>query len=363
MFFDTDMHSKSQRKGTKVVLLLLSLFLIVLIGSGIGVLLYISKALQPVEPSSDPVVIQVEPGMNSGEIAQLLEDNGLIRSAKIFRLYLSFQDKGNRMQAGKYEMYPGQSLDDIIVQLESGDVIPIEMIRITIPEGFTVKQIAERIGSMDAWDEQTVLQLVSQKDLFDFDILDHIPDDPSLLYALEGYLFPETYDFAPGTTEEEVVRALLEMTANKLKLLPEGWEKRLQELNINFHEMMTIASMIEREVVVDHERPIVAGIIYNRLNAQMRLQIDATVQYALGEQKEVVYTEDLKVNSPYNTYEHDGLPPGPIASPSLKSIEAALYPEQTEYYYYVTKKDGSREHYFAKTYAEHLQNKERSEKQ
>ena len=119
---------------------------------------------------------------------------------------------------------------------------------------------------------------------------------------------------------------------------------------------MTVASLVEREVVVDEERPIVAGIIYNRLKEGMPLQIDATVQYLLDKQKDRLMESDLQVDSPYNTYKIKGLPPGPIASPSVKSIEAALFPKKTDYFYYVTKKDGSHEHLFAETLKQHNQN-------
>lgn len=364
MFSNDYGHSKPRKKWIKSLLLSFFLIVLLLAGLAIGTMLYIAKALQPVEPQSEPVHVVVEPGMSSAQIARLLEQHGLIRNAEIFRYYLYYKGKGSRMQAGEYAFTPGDSLDEIIRKLETGDVIPIEMVRLTIPEGYTVRQIAKRMGTMEGWSEQTVLELLSDKEAFaDVELVQHIPDDSSIQFALEGYLFPETYDFVPGTTEKEAIKALLQMTANRLKQLPEGWESRLEELGITFHEMMTIASLIEREVVVDHERALVAGVIYNRLALPMRLQIDATVQYALGEQKEVVLLDDLKIDSPYNTYENDGLPPGPIASPSLRSIEAALYPEETSYYFYVTKKDGSREHLFAETYEEHLRNKAISESQ
>jgi len=129
---------------------------------------------------------------------------------------------------------------------------------------------------------------------------------------------------------------------------------------MTFHDLLTIASLVEREVVVDEERALVAGVIYNRLEDGMKLQIDATVQYSLDKPKQRLYEKDLLIDSPYNTYEVEGLPPGPIASPSLESIKAALYPEKSEYFFYVTKKDGSQTHLFAKTYKEHLRNIDKS---
>ena len=139
----------------------------------------------------------------------------------------------------------------------------------------------------------------------------------------------------------------------------EEWQARAKELGYTPLEIVTIASMIERETSVDFERPIVAGVIYNRLEQGMMLQIDATIQYALGEQKDRLLYSDLEIDSPYNTYKIQGLPPGPIACPGAACIEAALYPEESDYLYYRTKNDGTGEHYFAETYEEHLANGER----
>src|SRR5690606_27693089 len=183
-----------------------------------------------------------------------------------------------------------------------------------------------------------------------------LADREGLVYKLEGYLFPETYELPADSTANDIMFRLVRELGDKLARLPEGWETRLQETGRSFHELLTVGSRLER----DEERPIVASVIYNRLAKKMNLEIDATVQYALGEHKERLLHEDLKVDSPYNTYLHAGLPPGPIASPGLKSIEAALYPAETKYLFYVTKKDGSGGHLFAETYNGHLRNIERS---
>lgn len=151
------------------------------------------------------------------------------------------------------------------------------------------------------------------------------------------------------------MQRMLEEFQTKINSIPD-LEAKLQEKNLSLHELLTIASLVEKEVVVDEERALVAGVIYNRINQDMKLEIDATVQYLLDRPKERLFYKDLKVKSPYNTYLNKGLPPGPIASPSLRSIEAALNPEASEYLFYVTKKDGSSGHLFAKTYKEHQQN-------
>ncbi|MNI43023.1 putative aminodeoxychorismate lyase [compost metagenome] len=173
-------------------------------------------------------------------------------------------------------------------------------------------------------------------------------------------MFPETYELVKESTPEQVVEAMLEQLEKKLDSAG-GWQAKLKERGLSLHELLTVASLVEREVVVDSERPVVAGVIYNRLDKGQKLEIDATVQYLLDKQKERLYEKDLKVDSPYNTYRNEGLPPGPISSPGLASIQAALVPEASDYYFYVTKKDGSQGHLFAKTYKEHLANIKKSQ--
>ncbi|CAM3365478.1 endolytic transglycosylase MltG [Marinicrinis lubricantis] len=353
---------KPKKRIKKVFITILILMLLV-IGTVGGIALFAWNALTPPDASSEVVQFTVEPGMSSAQIADLLEDKGLIRNSNVFKMYLKYKGEGSGFQAGTYAMNPGTELDTIISRLNTGDVVTEELLKFTIPEGFTVQQIAESIEEQGYGSADQFLYWVQHPEAFGskLEFIDFIPEDESLKYKLEGYLFPETYLFEPDITEAELVAKMLEGLDEKLKQLPEGWEQQLDNLGITFHDMMTIASLIEREVIVDEERPLVASVIYNRLNTDMMLQIDATIQYLLDKQKERLLYDDLEVDSPYNTYKSQGLPPGPIASPGIKSIEAALYPEQSTYFFYVTKKDGSGTHLFAETYEEHLQNKELSE--
>jgi UPF0755 protein len=193
-------------------------------------------------------------------------------------------------------------------------------------------------------------------------IAEEIPAEANLRHHLEGYLFPATYELPKkDLTAKGIAETMLKETEKRLAEIPD-WESQLEARGVTFHELMTIASLVEREVVADQERALVAGVIYNRLDEDMRLEIDATVQYLLDKPKERLLYADLEVESPYNTYRQKGLPPGPISSPSLESIQAALNPEKSDYLFYVTKKDGTQEHLFAKTYKEHLKNIEASKK-
>jgi UPF0755 protein len=247
--------------------------------------------------------------------------------------------------------------DAIIAILNAGETVKKVSMRFTIPEGFTVEQIADTLSKAGYVDRTAFIKLAdTDRTWGDAEAVRSIPKNAKLRHRLEGYLFPDTYELSKDSKPAEIIIRMLEELDRKLDTLPENWEETMAERKIDFHQLLTIASLIEREVVVDDERPIVAGIIYNRLAKGMPLQIDATVQYSLDKPKERLFEGDLKVDSPYNTYKIKGLPPGPIASPSLKSIEAALYPAKTDYLYYVTKKDGSHEHLFARTLREHNHN-------
>jgi len=334
------------------IALIIFLFALGLVG---GVAAVVANGLAPMKAGEERKV-EIRDGMGTAQIAELLEEEGIIRSARVFRYYVRFKGEGTRFQAGTYLLRPGMELDELIAKFNRGDVVQPEMIRFTIPEGWTVEQIAADLAAKGYVDEQKFLELANRPEAFAGTRADAVPDDGRIRYRLEGYLFPETYAMPEGISEEEIIRRMLAELDRKLGGLPDGWEQRLEELDLDFHRLLTVASIIEREVAVDEERPIVAGVIYNRLKAGMNLEVDATVQYALGEQKERLLYEDLDVDSPYNTYANPGMPPGPIANPGIRSIEAALYPEESRYLFYVTKKDGTQEHYFAETFAQHQAN-------
>lgn len=335
----------------------IGVILLLLVAAGGGAVLYVSNALKPVAAEAKEVRLVIPAGTGSAAIARLLEEHGLIRDARVFRYYLLYKQEGSRFQAGEYAMQPGMELDEIIAKMNRGDIVKEEMIRFTIPEGFTVLQIADRLSELEQFDRETFLALADSKEaLPGSKWAADIPDDPGLRHRLEGYLFPETYEMKKNSTTKDIVQRMASQLDRKLAELPSDWPDRLEQLKLSFHEMMTIASLIEREVVDDEERPLVASVIYNRMKIAMKLQIDATVQYTFDTPKERLFEKDLQVDSPYNTYRIGGLPPGPIAAPSLKSIRAALYPAESDYLFYVTKNDGTPKHAFARTYNEHLKN-------
>ncbi|GAB2672352.1 endolytic transglycosylase MltG [Paenibacillus thermoaerophilus] len=344
-----------RRKFRLVLTVLLTILFVLLAGAG-GLAYYVYYNLQPVEAGGATVRVAVPPGTTPAGVASELEKAGLIRDARIFTYYLKYKGEGSRFQAGEYDMTAGMTLDEIIAKLNKGETVKAETLRFTIPEGFTVEQIAARLAELGYVDKEEFLRLADAKTDYGSKAAATIPDDGKLQRRLEGYLFPQTYELPKDSGPEDILKRMLSQLDRELEALPADWQDRMKSLGLTLHQVLTVASLVEREVVVDEERALVAGVIYNRLQKKMPLQIDATVQYALGEQKERLFEKDLQVDHPYNTYRNQGLPPGPIASPSRKSIEAALYPKTSNYLFYVTKKDGSQGHLFAETYQEHLHN-------
>ncbi len=353
----------TKTKKLKLTLLIVGTFLLIVIGTASGIGLYIANGLQPVEASEQEVRVSIPPGAGSVQIAKELETKRLIKNSSIFTYYLKVKKQGSRFQAGEYDMKPGLTFDEMIEKLNKGETVKEEVIRITIPEGYTVDQIASKLSEQTPWNKDVFLKLAdAPAGLTEDTAASGIPDNKNLKHRLEGYLFPETYEFKKGSTEEEFIERTLQQLDKKLATLPPDWKDKLKERGLSVHQMLTIASLIEREVVVDEERALVSGVIQNRLKQNMPLQIDATVQYLFDKSKERLLEKDLQIQSPYNTYLNTGLPPGPIASPSLASMKAAIYPQETKYLFYVTKKDGTKGHLFAETYEEHKKNIAESKK-
>lgn len=332
------------------------LAVLALAGGATGLALYVSQALRPMPETGQEVRVVIPPGSTPAQVAGMLERSGIVRDGRIFTYYLKYKRQGSKFQAGEYAMAPGLTPDAIIAKLNAGDTVKQETVRVTIPEGYTVPQIVEKVAKTSDKPSEELLRWADAPPPFQGTAIPALPEVPQQRHKLEGYLFPETYEFKKGTTPEEMLLRMLSETDAKLAGLGADWQTKLQGLGLNVHQLLTVASLIEREVALDEERPIVAGVIYNRLKRSMPLQLDATIQYLFDKPKDRLTEKDLQLESPYNTYLHPGLPPGPIASPSLASIQAALSPQANDYLFYVTKKDGSKGHLFAVTYEEHKKN-------
>ncbi|NLN07421.1 MAG: endolytic transglycosylase MltG [Firmicutes bacterium] len=333
------------------LLRLLAAFVIVAAVVLIGVAVQINIWLQPVLVlAQEPVLVSIPPGASLIRIAGILAEHGLVRNATVFRYYAKYRNLDQRLQAGDYILHYGMTMDEILQRLVRGDVYR-NTVTVTIPEGYTLEQIAaamEAAGLVPAGDFLAAAAAVVPA-------LGRVAEGQR--YTLEGYLFPDTYEFERGVSVEQIIARM----QNRLEeILTAELRERAAELGLDLHTVLTMASLVEREGRVAGEFPLIASVIHNRLAKDMLLQVDATVIYALGEHRTVVLLEDLEVDSPYNTYKYKGLPPGPIASPGKAAIMAVLYPAESDYLYYVAKNDGSGEHYFGRTLAEHEANKRKA---
>lgn len=332
------------------------LLLTLLLLGGWSVLIYFYADHTLESPQREKaIVLEIPHGASSTEIGQLLEKNGLIRSDRFFNIYVRVTGATNALQAGVYEIPPDKNLEGILQIMASGKQ---NTFRVTIPEGFTVKQIADRL-SEHGIDQDQFLEAVDNES-FDYEFIKELDNNDKRLYRLEGYLFPSTYEIRKGASPEEIIDIMLKEFDKRLQR--DGVKNKLKEQNLTVDKWVTIASIVEREGQVNEELPRISGVIHNRLEIGMPLQVDATIQYLRGEQKARLMYKDLEVDSPYNTYKVKGLPPGPISSPGEAALNAVLEPEDHEYLYYVTRKDGTKLHYFSKTYKEHLALKSKSEK-
>jgi UPF0755 protein len=318
---------------------LTALFLLALVAVG-GLALWYRWALRPVGGDEKRVVRIVVPvGAPIRSVGADMERRGVIRSSLVF----DWVARDRAFKPGIYDVSTSEAPREIVRRLVRGDIATI---RVTFPEGFTVRQIAQRLAMHGVVpDEATFLTLVTtQGNTLLPGALSFAP--PA---NLEGYLFPDTYRFPVGATDRQVAEQML---GEFDRLVARDRAAEIHASDRSLQDIVTIASLVEGEAETDADRPRIAGVICNRLARGMHLEIDATVQYAQGFHKSRLLYRDLTIDSPYNTYRVMGLPPGAICCPGMPSIEAALHPTPSDYLYYVAGPDG-RSHIFARTQAEH----------
>ncbi len=293
--------------------------------------------LLPLISPSDTVTILIPPGTTIYTISQTLHDSGIIQSPWLFRIWARLTATDRHLQSGLYRFPRPYTIEATLHKLRTGKG---ELIKLTIPEGLTLHEIATLVES----------HLYVPRDSFL-----HYAHDTSFLHSLgipattaEGYLFPTTYFLPPFISARHVLK---EMIHQFYQHITPDMLNRASQLGFSLHEIVTLASIIEKEAVLKSELPLISSVFHNRLSRGMKLEANPTVEYALGHKKRWLTNKDLQTPSPYNTYLYPGLPPGPICNPSLDAILAALYPADTDYLYFVSRGDGT--HIFSKTYTAH----------
>lgn len=293
--------------------------------------------------------INIKSGIPTKQIGELLAASEIIQSPLVFSFYARWEKLDGKLKAGIYDLNNRMSIPEILQRLTSGP--PDSGYWVTIPEGLNVDQVVDLLWRKGYIDKVKFYNEVASGDFY-YGFLAGLPQGKN---RLEGYLFPDTYRITSTATEKEIINLMLQRFARELVEL--NYLACTRKAGFNLHQAVTIASMIELEAKVDNERPLIAGVILNRLRCGMPLQIDATVKYALGSNRSKIYYKDLEIDSPYNTYKINGLPLGPIASPGRASLLAVVNPAKTNYLYYVAKPDGT--HVFACTLKEHNLNKKK----
>ena len=304
----------------------------------ISCLLYVAfQLLRPLPVGNKNIEVGIPKGATFREAVEIFSKEKLIRNKTLFLIIGRITGIDRKIRAGYYSIYRSMSLLDLLKILRKGQIIEYE---ITIVEGDSLIEIAEKLSEKGIADKEEFQELSSDGDFLG----SYTIDAPSL----EGYLFPDTYKIPKGMDPEDalgiMINKMREKYSDKLK-------ERASELRLSEREVLTLASIIEKEAVTDEERPLISAVYHNRLRKKIRLQADPTAIYGIKSSKEKITSDDLKRKTPYNTYTIKGLPPGPIASPGIKSIMAALFPSDVPYIYFVSNNDGT--HQFSVTMDEH----------
>jgi len=354
-------EKKSEVKIVRKIVAIIAITFLLLFGI-IGLIgyNYVKSALKPVNPdATKTIAVEVPIGSSLSSISALLEKKGIIKDAKVFKYYAKFKNE-SQFQAGNYDLTQAMTLDELIKSLKTGKVYREPIFTMTIPEGLTLDQIGKIVEKKTPYTQKEFMDLVTseafvQKMMANYPelITDAVLAD-NIRYDLEGYLFPATYSyFEEKPSLESIVEEMIAAMNNVVK----NYSEVLVEKQMSVHQLLTFASLLEEEATAQTDRETIASVFYNRIEKGMPLQTDPTVLYALGSHKDRVLYEDLEVENAYNTYKNKGLPPGPIAGAGKTSIEAALNPSKTDYFYFLADKEGV--NHFSKTYDEHLQKVEK----
>lgn len=304
--------------------------------------------------ANDTQIVEVEipEGTPVSTMGDILEEQGLIRSSSAFSLLVRVQGAAANLQAGVHDLSPSMTMPEIVAALQEG-AEEAGMLKVTVNEGLTVDQIAEVVADSTSYSAEDFLNLMTNQEFLaqlvqQYPILTDSYNNPNVRYVLEGYLFPATYDVAQGETLESLVTQMVDKTNEVLS----KYQADIDASSYSLQDIMSIASLVEKEGQTTEDRKLIAGVFYNRLEQGMPIQSDISVLYALGTHKEMVTYDDLEVDSPYNLYTNAGLPPGPMNSPSEDAIAAALEPTDNDYlYFYANLKTG--EVFYTDNYEQH----------
>lgn len=331
----------------KINLKVISIITIIILGLIAG---YIYIQIGPYDKNSKKeIIVKIPNGSTLTDVSNILKENKVIKNKVLFKAVSKFKPNEHGVKAGKYLLRQSYSNSKVLDILFSGKTYN-DGIKVTIPEGSTYKEVIKYLTSKGIGNKEVYEKLINNPKEFysEFKFLDEKD-----IISLEGFLYPDTYHFDKNVTEKEVLSTMLKRFE---KMYTDKFKREQKERGLTLQQVVNLASIIEKEAVLDEDRPMIASVFYNRLDVDMPLQSDATIQYIFDERKDRVMYKDLKIKSPYNSYINKGLPPTPISNPGVKSIEAVLNPANSDYLYFVATIDGKNN--YSKTYEEHLKHVE-----
>ncbi|WP_156291148.1 endolytic transglycosylase MltG [Oceanobacillus salinisoli] len=352
-------RSEEASRVRKIVSVIILALLLILVIGGISGYMYIKSALEPVDPTSnEEIFVEIPLGSSSSTIANILEENGVIKNAFIYRFYIKLNNE-TEFQAGNYTFTPSMTLEEITENLKTGKMMQEPLFTVTIPEGKNIEEIAEIYAEQLHFKKEEFLEVVNDKQYIEelinkYSILSEEILHEDIVTPLEGYLFAATYDFYE---EEPTIQSIIEQMLLQTQKVVTPYLDEISNHELTLHEVITFASLVEKEASKEEQRKEIAGVFYNRLEKDMRLETDPTVAYAVGEHLETTLYEHLETESPYNTYYIKGLPIGPIANFSESSLEAVLNPEDSNYLFFLHDSEG--QIHYAETNEEHNRNREK----
>ncbi|MGP1569314.1 MAG: endolytic transglycosylase MltG [Eubacteriales bacterium] len=305
------------------------------------------SAFKPASYDTTSVTVDIPKGSSTNSIALILKEKNLIKNVNAFKLLSKIKKYDNQYMAGVYSLSASMTPEQIMKIIASGKS---DVIKLTIPGGWTLSKIAQRFEAIGICSQDEFWEEIATGE-FNYKFIKDLPEG---INRLEGFLYPETYFVYKNATAHECIDKMLSQFD---LMFTESHYQKAADMDLSVLAVVTVASLIERETTADIEGGKVASVIYNRLKIGQPLGIDASIQYALPNHKQRLTYEDLKVKSPYNTYTNKGLPPGPICSPGIDAINAALNPEDTDYFYYVLSPNNDGTHNFSHSYEEFLINK------
>lgn len=358
---NAEIEKKRRRTSRRITLIILSVLFTIFLVAGAAIYIFLKSSLEPVdEEATKSVKVEIPLGAGTSTISSILKDKDLIANETIFRYYVRYKNESS-FQAGTYTLTQAMTPDEIINELKTGTIMKAADVKVTIPEGITMDRQIAIIAKATGFKAESIRKSLTDETYIDsliekYPMLTDEVTKQGVLYSLEGYFFPATYEFDKGKSINQIAETMLD----EMGKIYDTNADAIKKSGMTFHEVLSLGSMVEREAATPDDRREIAGVFTNRLNDGMKLQSDPTVWYGTGENTALTTLKDLENNSKYNTYKYEGIPIGPISTVSEDSILSVLNPNKTKYVYFFARppsdKNPRGQILYEETYEEHQRN-------